>query len=177
MIPRRRITPDGVLIAVSVLIIIITLILSNACHGPQPPAPQHLDSIEDLAYYPADTTPEPDIYDIEEAILDCMCAAFAEVESGNDPDATNLRENAIGILQIRPVMVREANAIVGEELYHHYQCYDPETSCAIFRTVMRRHNPGLDIDAAIDIWNPRCSRSYRDRVKNLFHDISQQSTL
>ena len=37
------------------------------------------------------------------------------VESGGDPRAYNARENAAGVLQVRPVMVQEVNRLLGYE--------------------------------------------------------------
>lgn len=42
---------------------------------------------------------------------DHLACAMALVESGGNPDICNEREDAVGILQIRPVMVREVNRI------------------------------------------------------------------
>jgi hypothetical protein len=37
--------------------------------------------------------------------------AIAQKESGGNPDAVNWQENAVGLLQIRPIMVLEVNRI------------------------------------------------------------------
>ena len=39
-------------------------------------------------------------------------SAVIMVESTNNPKAYNKRENAVGILQIRPIMVREVNRVL-----------------------------------------------------------------
>lgn len=43
---------------------------------------------------------------------ECLIDAVIEVESGGDDSAYNKRERAVGCLQIRPIMVREANRIL-----------------------------------------------------------------
>ena len=97
--------------------------------------------------------------------VEAMAYAFAMVESKGNQQAYNARENAVGLLQIRPIMVREANRIAGEDIYTLDDRWDAEVSIDIFRTIMERHNPANDIDRAIDIWNPRCGDRYRNAVK------------
>ena len=40
-----------------------------------------------------------------------------QVESGNDTLAYNAKENAAGCLQIRPIMVREVNRLLGKDSF------------------------------------------------------------
>lgn len=94
-----------------------------------------------------------------------MAEAFAWVESRGDHMAYNEKEDAVGLLQIRPIMVREANRLLGEEAFTMADRWEPMESIDIFCTVMEHLNPTLDIDKAIDIWNPRCPESYREAVK------------
>ena len=99
-----------------------------------------------------------------------MAEAFAWVESKGDHMAYNEREDAVGLLQIRPIMVREANRLLGEEAFTLADRWEPLESIDIFCTVMEHHNPKLDIDRAIAIWNPRCPASYREAVKAEYQD-------
>ena len=46
--------------------------------------------------------------------------SIMEEESRFQPDAINKSENAVGLLQIRPIMIREVNRLIGEERF--YQC-------------------------------------------------------
>ena len=117
----------------------------------------------------ADSVAVEDTYTID--TLEAMVYAFAMVESRGNHLAHNERENAVGLLQIRPIMVMEANRIVGEDIYTLDDRWDAEVSIEIFRTVMERHNPTLDIDKAIDIWNPRCGEKYRQSVKNEYEKV------
>lgn len=94
-----------------------------------------------------------------------LAHAFAVVESSDNPKAINRKENAVGLLQIRPIMIRQANMIVGEELYELSDREDSLVSLGIFHTVMSELNPELDVDKAIDIWNPNATQSYRNLIK------------
>lgn len=131
------------------------------------------DSILDITDVPEEY--HPTYEEIEDAILDDMAKAFATVESGNKVSAWNKVEDAIGCLQIRPIMVREANNIMGEEFFSLEDRWDREMSYYIFEVIMRRHNPELDIDQACDIWNPGCSRSYRENVKTAYANTMAES--
>lgn len=99
-----------------------------------------------------------------------LAHAFAVVESNDNPHAVNHRENAVGLLQIRPIMVRQANQIVGEDLYELSDREDSLVSLGIFHTVMSELNPTLDVDRAIEIWNPNASREYSNLVKSVYYN-------
>jgi len=113
-------------------------------------------------------TYQPTYEEIEQGIIDDMALAFAIVESGNNVAAWNKKEDAVGCLQIRPVMVREANNCMGEQFFTYEDRWDRNMSYYMFEVVQRTHNPELDIDQACDVWNPNCPRSYRDAVKTQF---------
>lgn len=75
-------------------------------------------------------------------------------------------------------MVREANRIVGFDYFNYNDRYDRQGSYAIFKIVQERHNPNLEIDKAIDVWNPGCGSDYRDSVKKYFkYNIMNYNTL
>lgn len=121
--------------------------------------------------YSSDPSPDTSINIIEEWEACCRLAhAFAMVESNDNPRAINHRENAVGLLQILPIMIRQANMIVGEELYELSDRHDSLVSIAIFHTVMSELNPTLDVDKAIDIWNPNATQSYRNLIKAIYHE-------
>ena len=103
-----------------------------------------------------------------------MAEAFAWVESKGNHMAYNEKEDAVGLLQIRPIMVREANRLLGEEAFTLADRWEPMESIDIFCTVMEHHNPKLDIDRAVDIWNPSCPSSYRLSVKQEFAKVLEQ---
>ena len=55
---------------------------------------------------------------VEEPIIeDPLIAAIIQVESGGDTLAYNSKEDAVGCLQIRPIMVREVNRLVGKDSF------------------------------------------------------------
>ena len=121
---------------------------------------------------PIDPIPSTASIDLEQEweAVSRLAHAFALVESGDNPHAINHKENAVGLLQIRPIMVRQANQIVGEDIYTLADRHDSLTSIAIFHTVMAELNPSLDIDRAINIWNPNCNNHYRNLIKSIYHE-------
>ena len=55
---------------------------------------------------------------VEEPIIeDPLIAAIIQVESGGDTLAYNSKEDAVGCLQIRPIMVREVNRLLGKDSF------------------------------------------------------------
>jgi hypothetical protein len=55
---------------------------------------------------------------VEEPIIeDPLISAIIQVESGGDTLAYNSKEDAVGCLQIRPIMVREVNRLLGKDSF------------------------------------------------------------
>jgi hypothetical protein len=75
------------------------------------------------------------------------------LESQNDPKAFNKREQAAGILQIRPIMVREINRLLREERYTLEDRWCPDTSREMFITYQNIVNPTWDEELACKKWN------------------------
>ena len=100
-----------------------------------------------------------------------MADAFAMQESRMTEDAVSPCGKYAGCLQISEIMVREANRVLGEELYSYNDRYDAGCSYGMFKAVMEYHNPTLNIDKAVDIWNGKATKLYRENVKNYYTTI------
>ena len=86
--------------------------------------------------------------------LSCLWAAICTVESGGDCDAHNKEEDAVGIAQIRPIAVREANRIKGYECWKLADRWNPLFSRGMFEAITTRHTPvPYTYEAAARIWN------------------------
>ncbi len=158
--------------AILVIVVIILGIRSNSNPGPNSLQPASLESGIDLSTSSeVSETPDTNIIDLEVewAALSRLAHAFALVESNDNPNAYNPAENAVGLLQIRPCMVAEANRIIGEDIYTLSDRWDSLTSIAIFHTVMMVKNPSLDVNKAIEIWNPNASRDYSNLIKSVYY--------
>lgn len=113
-----------------------------------------------------------------EDTINAMALAFAKQESNFDHRAVSPCGRWVGCLQISEIMVREANRIVGFDCFCYDDRYDRQGSYAIFRIIQEHKNPKLEIDKAIDLWNPRCGQVYRGAVKKYFeYNLQNYNTL
>lgn len=93
--------------------------------------------------------------------------AIIQVESGGDPLQVNYREQALGLLQIRPIMLKEVNRIAGYEKYTTKDCLDSLKSIEIYWAVQNYHNPSNDFRRGAIIWNGKGKTNrYWRKVKN-----------
>lgn len=113
-----------------------------------------------------------------EDTINAMALAFAKQESNFDHMAVSPCGRWVGCLQLSKIMVREANRIVGFDCFCYDDRYDRQSSYAIFKIVQQHHNPNLEIDRAIDVWNPGCGSDYRGSVKKYFkYNLMNYNTL
>ena len=82
-----------------------------------------------------------------------MFAKVSVIESSNNPKAHNLKEDAVGIIQIRPIMVREVNRLVGFEKYKLEDRWDVNKSFDMFYDFQIRLNKGLSLEKGCRMWN------------------------
>ena len=84
--------------------------------------------------------------------------AIISVESGGDSTVVN--GSSVGVLQITPVYVAEANRVLGVEKY----CLDDRLSVSksveMFEVVQGAWNKERDLTKAIRLHNPRAGRGY-----------------
>jgi soluble lytic murein transglycosylase-like protein len=88
------------------------------------------------------------------AITDVIYA-IEEVESNRDPYAINKQENALGCLQIRPIMIADYNRITGEDLAHDV-AYNRSMAYIIASTIFNHYIKGIENPNAKHlafIWN------------------------
>ena len=113
-----------------------------------------------------------------EDTINAMAMAFAQQESQFNHTAVSPCGRWVGCLQLSEIMVREANRIVGFERFNYNDRYDRQGSYAIFKIVQQHHNPNLEIDRAIDVWNSGCGSDYRGSVKKYFkYNLMNYKTL
>lgn len=83
--------------------------------------------------------------------------AIIQVESQGNPRAHNRNGDCAGILQITPVLVREANQILkdkkSKKRYTMADRYDAAKSKEMFRLIQAKYNPGNDEEKAMRLWN------------------------
>ena len=84
--------------------------------------------------------------------IDTLLNAVMAVESNFDTMAYNAKENAAGCLQIRPIMVREVNRLLGEDKYTLKDRWSKAKSIEMFN-VIRSHLKGATDEQIARTWN------------------------
>ena len=78
--------------------------------------------------------------------------AISKHESSLNPDTVNHKEHAIGLLQIRPIMIKEVNNITHKH-YTEKDCYSAKKSIEMFVAYQEHYNPKWDAEKAARLWN------------------------
>lgn len=79
--------------------------------------------------------------------------AIMTVESNHNELAFNASESAAGVLQIRPIMVREVNRLLGYKKYSYRDRWNAEKSIKMFTDFTNATNPEWDFEIAARKWN------------------------
>lgn len=88
--------------------------------------------------------------------------AIIEVESSYSPNALGDNGLAVGILQIHPIMVREANRIIKKQKYKYSDRKDRQKSIEVFLIYQRHWNPTGDVRLGCKLWNSGCDANGGD---------------
>ena len=90
---------------------------------------------------------------VEEPIMqDPLIAAIIQVESGGDTLAYNSKEDAVGCLQIRPIMVREVNRLLGKDSFKLKDRWNKAKSIQMFN-ILRSHLKEASNEKIARVWN------------------------
>jgi len=79
--------------------------------------------------------------------------------------------NDAGCMQITPVMVEEANRILGIDRFTLEDRFSRVRSIEIFNVIQERYNPEKDMHLALKIWNPRAPLSYHVKVMEKYNEL------
>ena len=82
-----------------------------------------------------------------------LIKAIIQIESNGRVAAYNPSEDAVGVLQVRPIMLREINRVVGYEKYKLSDRWDKMKSIAMFIDYQNYRNPNWDYELAARTWN------------------------
>jgi hypothetical protein len=104
-------------------------------------------------------TPEPTKQEVK---IDYLLDAIMHVESGGDSMAYNEGEDAVGVLQIRPIMVREVNRILGKDSFTLADRWSKAKSVSMFG-VFRDKMKGESNEKIARTWNG----GYREKKATL----------
>jgi len=75
------------------------------------------------------------------------------IESNHDSTRINHKEDAVGIMQVRPIMILDLNRINGFEKYKLADRYSVSKSVEMFMDYQNHYNPEMDFEVAARIWN------------------------
>lgn len=102
-----------------------------------------------------------------------LIKSIGNVESGNNPDTINKREEARGFLQIRPGCVADANRIMGYKAFDTLDCYNIEKSIMIFTVIQNHYNPKWNKEIAAKLWNGGPHWYHKEGVKNYWVKVKR----
>ena len=110
---------------------------------------------------------------IEPIAIDTLLNAVMAVESNFDSMAYNAKENAVGVLQIRPIMVREVNRLLGEDKYTLKDRWSKAKSIEMFN-VIRSHTKNATDEMIARNWNGGCNGHKKQSTLKYWNKIKQQ---
>ena len=97
--------------------------------------------------------------------------AIMSIESGFDRFAHNKKENALGVLQIRPIMVKEVNSILGWDKYHLNDRIDINKSIEMFVVFQKHRNPSGYLEKGVRCWNGGCNGHKKDSTIKYYKKV------
>jgi hypothetical protein len=107
-----------------------------------------------------------------------LIEAMIWVESRGDDSAYCKREDAVGCLQIRPIMLRECNRILGiqksELEYALEDRWSREKSIEIFHIVNSYHNKNNTYEAIARSWNGGSTWAQKSNTKKYWRKVNRQ---
>lgn len=105
-------------------------------------------------------------------VADNLIDAVIHVESRGDINAHNVGEDAVGVLQIRPIMVQEVNRVLGFDKYTLQDRWDKQKSIEMFN-VIRQNTLNPTNEKVARNWNggpngykKNSTLKYWQKVKN-----------
>ena len=84
--------------------------------------------------------------------VDPLIMAIIQVESGGDTLAHNIKEDAAGVLQIRPIMIAEVNRLIGKDIFTLEDRWNVHKSIEMFN-VIRSHTQNPTNEKLARNWN------------------------
>jgi len=101
---------------------------------------------------------------VRAGLWEAVCA----VESSGNPHAVGDGGKAVGIAQIHPIMVREANRLAGTK-YTLKDRLDPVKSKAIFTIYTEHYGKGRSVECNAKLWNggPQALKAKGQKKANL----------
>lgn len=84
----------------------------------------------------------------------------------------NHKENAVGYLQIRPIMIRDINRIVGYKKFNLKDRWNKKKSIQMFVIYQDYYNPEWDFEIGAKIWNGGPTGYLKNETNKYWEDIN-----
>ena len=99
--------------------------------------------------------------------------AIIYVESRGDTTAHNIREDAVGCLQIRPIMLREVNRLLGFDKYKLADRWSKQKSIDMFE-VIKQHTKNPTDEKLARNWNGGWNGYKKQSTLKYWHKVKEQ---
>jgi hypothetical protein len=99
--------------------------------------------------------------------------AIIYVESRGDINAYNAKENAVGCLQIRPIMLREVNRLLGYNKYKLADRWNKVKSIEMFN-VIKEHTTNPTNEKLARNWNGGWNGYKKQSTLKYWHKVKEQ---
>lgn len=102
-----------------------------------------------------------------------LIEAIIYVESRGDVNAYNAKENAVGCLQIRPIMLREVNRLLGYNKYQLVDRLNKVKSIEMFN-VIKEHTTNPTNEKLARNWNGGWNGYKKQSTLKYWHKVKKQ---
>jgi hypothetical protein len=102
-----------------------------------------------------------------------LIEAIIYVESRGNTNAHNISEDAVGCLQIRPIMLREVNRLLGHNKYKLTDRWNRSKSIEMFN-VIREHTTNPTDEKLARNWNGGWNGYKKQSTLKYWHKVKQQ---
>ena len=99
--------------------------------------------------------------------------AIMYVESRGDTNAHNIKEDAVGCLQIRPIMLREVNRLLGYNKYNLFDRWSKSKSIEMFE-IIRQNTPNPTDEILARNWNGGWNGYKKQSTLKYWNKVKQQ---
>ena len=104
--------------------------------------------------------------------------AIIYVESRNNPSAWNKREDACGVLQIRPIMINDVNRILSKKntpkVYTLNDRWNKTKSIEIFYIIQEYYSPNGTPERIARVWNGGPNGYKKPQTLAYWHKVKKQ---
>ena len=126
-----------------------------------------------------EVVPKPDLVEVKSVVdLAPLIEAMIWVESRDNDSAYNKREDAVGCLQIRPIMLRECNRILElqkiEKRYTLEDRWSRKKSVQIFYVVNNYHHENATYEEIARAWNGGPNWAQKGGTKRYWNKVQSK---